>query len=66
MIEIDAGRPASQSRPMFDAWASTLGTLSGQTVSAPPDWPNAARHVHRIADVGRDSPAIESKPRPER
>ena len=56
MIEFDAGRTGmSQSLPMFDAWASTLGTLSGQKASAPPNWPIAARHVHRIGDESRDS-----------
>jgi hypothetical protein len=56
MIEFNAGRSGTpQSLPMFDAWASTLGTLTGHTVSAPTNWPNAARHVHRIADEGRDS-----------
>jgi hypothetical protein len=66
MIEFDARSPgAPQSRPMFDAWASTLGTLTGHRVSAPSNWPNAARHVHRIADAGRDgldTPEDQSPP----
>ena len=56
MIEFDAACPGTpQSLPKCDAWASTLGTLTGRRVSAPPSWPNAARHVHRIGDEGRDS-----------
>ena len=56
MIEFDAGHPIrAESLRKCDAWAYTLSTLTGQMVTAPPSWPNGARHVHRIGDEGRDS-----------